>query len=102
MITHVEPLSIAEVKELIKKLPESEKVKRLDSYVKKFCKGSIGDALKLKKELQESFPGISAENIVKIMDIMPKDADDARKILSESGVEENEIVKILEIVKKYI
>jgi DNA-directed RNA polymerase subunit F len=33
---------------------------------------------------------------------LPHDAEDVRKIVVDTGVEENEITKILEIVKKYL
>ena len=102
MIKKSEPLSLAEVKESLKKLPESDKEKRVESYIKKFSKISNPDALKLKKGLQESFPNLSIEQIIKIIDLLPKDAEDVRKVLAEAGIEENETAKILEIVKGYI
>ena len=43
-----------------------------------------------------------SEQIIKIIDFLPKDADDVRKVLASASIEENEIAKILEIVKGYI
>ena len=102
MIKKLEPLGLAEVKELLKPLPESEKVKKVSEYIKKFSDTSSSEALKLKKELRESLPSIDNIQITKIIDFMPEDKEDIRKIFTEAGIEESEISKILEIVKKYL
>lgn len=102
MIKSSEPLSLVEVRELLKKLPESEKSKALAVYIKKFTKLTEGDAQKLKKELYElNIVRLKAEYIVKIMDLLPEDSEDIRKIFADVSLDENEITKILEIVKKY-
>jgi DNA-directed RNA polymerase subunit F len=44
---------------------------------------------------------IKEENIVKIVDFMPKDASDLAKILPEASLNQEEINKILEIANKY-
>jgi DNA-directed RNA polymerase subunit F len=70
--------------------------------LKRFIKIEPAQAKKLKKELQEELPNLSPVNIAKIIDISPCDAEDARKIFVDTSVDENEITKILEIVKKYL
>lgn len=102
MIKKSEPLSLAEVKELVKKMPESPILEKINTYIKKFVKINEREAEKLKKELQESFPNLASKDIVKIIDILPPDAEDVRKIFADTSLDENEIKKILEIVKKYI
>lgn len=102
MIKKSEPLSLAEVKGLLKKLPESERVKEVDVYIKKFVKISPAEAEKLKKEIQETMPYINKEHLVKILDILPRDSEDIRKIFIGTTLDENDIPKLLEIVKKYL
>lgn len=101
MIKKSDELSLAETKDLLKKLPESEKTKEVSSYIKRFVKLELKEAQKLKKELQELLPNLSLQHIIKIIDILPHDSEDVRKI-SDAGIDENEITKILEIVKKYL
>jgi DNA-directed RNA polymerase subunit F len=102
MIKSSEPLSLVEVRELLKKIPENEKSKALAGYLKKFIKLTETEAQKLKKELQElNLIKIKQEHIIKIMDTMPEDSEDLRKIFVDVFLDENEITKILEIVKKY-
>jgi DNA-directed RNA polymerase subunit F len=102
MIKKSEPLSLAEVKELLKKLPESEQSKAVATYIKKFVKITASEAEKLTKEIEELMPNLNKEHIIKIADILPRDADDLRKILADVTLDENEITKLLEIVKKYL
>jgi len=102
MIKKSEPLSLAEVKDLVKKMPESEKIKEVNVYLKRFIKIDSAEAKKLKKEIQEQLPNLGMDYIIKITDILPKDADDVRKIFVDTSIDENEITKILEIVKKYL
>lgn len=102
MIKKSNELSLAETKDLVKKLPESEKTKEVSSYIKRFVKLELKEAQKLKKELQELLPSLSLQQIIKIIDLLPQDSEDARKIFVGAGIDENEITKILEIVKKYL
>lgn len=102
MIKKSEPLSLTEVKDLLKKIPESEKIKEVSAYLKKFIKADSAEVKKLKKEIQEQLPNLGMEHIIKITDILPRDTEDVRKIFVDTSIDENEITKILEIVKKYI
>jgi DNA-directed RNA polymerase subunit F len=70
-------------------------------YANRFCKVSLEGALKMKEELKAlGIVRLSDEDIVKIIDIMPIDIADVRKILGIS-LEQNEIQKILDIVQKH-
>ncbi len=90
---------LAEVKEIVDKLEENEEMKL---YLKKFTKLSKKDALKLKEELTAlGNVKIREEHIIKLVDILPKDAEDVNKIFSDTGLTEEETNAILEITKKY-
>jgi len=106
MIKTKEEISLAEVKELLTNEDddESKQIKETLVHIKKFIKLSPEKAKKLKAELKElDIMKIGNRHIVKIIDLLPEDAEDLRKILSgeEVSLDENEINKILEVVKKY-
>ncbi|MCS7134448.1 MAG: hypothetical protein NZ889_01155 [Candidatus Pacearchaeota archaeon] len=97
MIRSAKPLSMAEVKELL-----GEEAKELVAFIKKFVKIAPSNAKQLKKDLQDlGIVGLGEEEIIKIIDIFPEDAEDVRKILSQSSLKQDEIQKILEVVNKY-
>ncbi|MEM2932807.1 MAG: RNA polymerase Rpb4 family protein [Candidatus Pacearchaeota archaeon] len=100
------PISLAEVKEILakEKKEENKKVEQVLDYVNKFAKLSAENARKLMEELKTlQIVKLDEEYIVKIVDILPEDADDVRKIFVGSSISLNqdEIQKILEIVAKY-
>ena len=92
-------LTLAEVKEIVDKMDENLEMK---DYLKRFTKLSKKDALKLKEELQGlNNVKVREENIIKLVDIVPKDAEDVSKIFADTGLTEEETNAILEITKKY-
>ena len=114
------PLTLAEVKELIGKdnkkhesegqeldetrIKHKEKIDMLKSYVKRFIRLDIKKANELVKELKKlSIMNLSDEYIIKIVDILPEDQSDVRKIFSGSDIslKQEDIEKILGIVSKY-
>ncbi|MEM1577686.1 MAG: DNA-directed RNA polymerase subunit F [Candidatus Pacearchaeota archaeon] len=98
------PLSIPELEEFIKDVKEeNKKIESIKEYIKKFAKLNFEDAKKLRQELKElNIPKLGEEQIVKIIDILPEDSDDLRKIFfGTSTLNQDEIQKILEVVKKY-
>lgn len=102
MIKNTNPLDMCEVKELLGSLEESEKKKQIESFIKKFSKITQAKAEQLRKELTDlGLVKLKKEDIAKIVDLLPKDAIDLNKIIIDSGLDEEEINKILEIVKKY-
>ena len=102
MIKDSKSLSLAELKGIISELPESEAHKNLLAFIKRFTKLTHLDAKKLREELQNSeIVKLNDIYITKIIDLLPKDAEDMRKILVDVSLSENETNKILEIVKKY-
>lgn len=99
MIVHKTPLPLAYVKEYAKNLDES---KPIAIYLKTFCKLSKADADKLAAELRAlNNLKLKEENIVKIVDICPRDAEELNKIVPDVGFNEEETGAILAITKNY-
>lgn len=97
-IKELTPLTMAEVEELAKKGEGEDKIK---GFLKRFPHPKKEKALELKKELENlGNIKLKEESIVKIIDFMPEDASDLIKILPGISLEQEEINKILEILKK--
>lgn len=108
MIKNKEPLSLAETKEILgKKLENKEEAERLQSihdFLKKVTKMKANDAKKLMEDLENlNIIKLKKHDIIKIVDFMPEDAEDIRKIFFGQGInlDENEINSILGTIKKY-
>ncbi len=102
MIKSSIPLDMEEVKDIIGSLEDSEKKKQLDAFIKKFSKITSSKAEQLRKELEDlGLLKLKKEYIVKIVDLLPKDAQDLNKIFVDVSLDEDETNKIFEIVKKY-
>jgi len=100
MIIDNTPLSMAESVEYIKK-SEDPKVEALN-FIKKFVKLSPKEAKELKIKLEKlDLMKISAEHIVKIIDLLPEGEVDLNKIFNDVGLDEDETKKILETVKEF-
>ncbi|MEM2173870.1 MAG: hypothetical protein QXJ34_02645 [Candidatus Pacearchaeota archaeon] len=126
-ITQKYPLSLAEIKELLKKrgkggkegkekkakeekaekveeaeeaVEENRRAEQTLEYASKFAKLNFDEAKKLREELKAlQLAKLDDEHIVKIV---PRDADELRKIFVGSiSPDQNEMQKILEIVAKY-
>ena len=99
MILSKKPLTLAEVNSLV---PKSEEKKPIHDYLKKFVQLSKEDADKLLSDLVVlNNPKLKEENLVKLVDFLPRDLEDINKILNEANLSESEANAILEIVKKY-
>ena len=100
MILDRTPLCMNEVEEIIKEIPDSEKKQALEVFLKKFLETKPTQVKKIKDSLEKlDSVKIKREHAVKIIDMLPKDASDLNKIFTDVGLNENEINKILEIVK---
>ncbi len=103
MIKSIKPLTMTEVKEIISKLDENDKIKAVSSHIKKFTKLDSADAKKMREEISAlNNAKLKEQDIAKIVDVMPKDAEDTRKIMVDTDLDQNEITQILTVVKKYI
>lgn len=93
------PVTLAEVKARATNLDEK---KPLFEYLKKFVNLDKAKADKLIQELRDlNNIKIREENLVKIADILPQNAEDVNKIFNEVGLSEDEVSAILNIVKNY-
>ena len=100
MILDRTPLCMNEVEEIIKEIPDSEKKQSVEVFLKKFLETKRAQVKKIKDSLEKlDSVKIKREHAVKIIDMLPKDASDLNKIFTDVGLNENEINKILEIVK---
>ncbi|MEI6058370.1 MAG: hypothetical protein WCP89_01225 [archaeon] len=99
MIRDSTPLTLAEVSELV---GESDKEEELKKFIKKFTKMKPEDAKKMRKELLDlDLIKLKDDYIVKIVDFMPDDSVDLSKILEGVSLDQEEVTKILNVVKKY-
>jgi len=74
------PLSIAEASVYLKAESTSDAVKE---YFKKFGKLDSKEAVKLAQEVRDlNSPKIKEEDIKKVVDFLPQDAEDVNKIFS--------------------
>lgn len=98
-ILNKRPLSLAEAKVYIK---ETEEKKPIEGYFKTFAKLDKTKAEKMADEIRSwNNPKIREEDIVKVVDFQPQDAEEVNKIFLEVSLSEEEINKVLETVKKY-
>ncbi|HLC53526.1 MAG TPA: hypothetical protein VJK03_03200 [Candidatus Nanoarchaeia archaeon] len=92
------PVALAQVKEYLKDVDEN---KPIVAYCKAFSKHSSGDAAKIMSALRDlNNPKMREELIVKILDLVPQDAEDLNKIFLEVSLTEEEANAILALVKK--
>ncbi len=107
MIKDKVPISLTEVKETLSKFPQVEDNKRASkvlTYIKKFVKIKPDKQNALLKSLEElDLIKLKRGHLVKIVDLMPEDAEDLKKIFvgSDITLEQDEINSILERVKKH-
>jgi len=102
MINEKKPITMAEARELLEEI-KTDKAEEMVTFIKKFTKMKASETEPLKKQLLEhKMIKIKAEDIVKLIDFMPEDASDVRKIVagSEVGLDQDEIEKILAVFKK--
>ena len=100
MILDRTPINMNEVQEIIADIDDSPKKEEMELYLKKFMKAKPAQAKKIKEEVEalDSIK-IKRDHIVKIVDLLPADASDLNKIFTDVSLNEEEINKILEIVK---
>ena len=105
-VIETKPISMAESKDILsnreKKKELSYKQKLALEHLNKFTKLKPEEAKKLLEELS-SVLRMSQETVVQILNFMPKNPDELRMIFSREkfSLKEDEINKILEIIKKY-
>lgn len=99
MIKNQTPLTYGEVVSLI---GDGEKATKIKGFIKEFYSLKPNEAKALKEELIElKLIKLKDEHIVNIVNFLPKDASDILKIVSDNSLDQDEINKILDVVKKY-
>jgi len=100
MIRNSEPLSMAEVVELVEK--ENEDDLEIVTFIKKFNKTKPKDAKELKKELNDlKIIKIKSDYVAKIIDLLPETSEELNKVFVDVSLDEDETKKILDTIKKY-
>jgi len=100
MIKNSIPLSMVEVVEYIKKGEESEI--EVIGFIKKFNKLKFKEAKELKQEIERlNSMKIRNEHIVKMIDLLPENAEELNKIFVDVSLDEDETKKILDAIKKF-
>ena len=100
MILERTPLNMSEVEEMLKDISDSDKKEEMKLFLKKFVKIKPERARKIKKELENlDSMKIKREHVVKVVDMLPADASDINKIFTDVSLNEDEVSKILDIVK---
>ena len=90
---------LAEVAEYAK---NTEEKKVFHDYLKAFVKLSKSDAIKCAEDIKAlNNPKIKEDEVVKIVDLVPKDSEDLNKIFLDVTLTEEEANAVLEIIKKY-
>ena len=101
----MKPLSLPEAKKIVETAKEDgdeERNKEIKGFLKKFIKLDVKKAEELKKDLESlGMIKLKKEHIVKIIDLLPEEASDLNKILTDVSLDEDETNKILEVVKKH-
>jgi len=100
MIKNIEPLSMAEVIDYVKKDDENET--EIIGFIKKFNKLKVKEAIELKKEIEKlNSMKIRTEHIVKMIDLLPENAEELNKIFVDVSLDEDETKKILDAIKQF-
>ncbi len=99
MIKNQTALTLLEVADLA---GDTEKERKMKDFIKLFVKGDVKKAKEMKEELAGlNILKLKEEGIVKIVDFKPTDAADLTKIVPDVSFDQDEVNKILEVVKKY-
>jgi len=100
MIRNSEPLSMAEVVELVEK--ENEDELEIIGFIKKFNTLKPKDAKELKQELNNlKLIKIKSDYVAKIIDVLPETAEELNKIFVDVSLDEDETKKILDTIKHF-
>ena len=100
MIKGKQQVSLAQVKDMIKKDEEGQQ--ELREYLRKFTKLSREKAEKLTDEIKKlGNVKIKEADAIKVADFLPKNVESLNKIFIDASLNEEEANAVLDIVKKY-
>jgi len=99
------PVSLVELKERIKELqaegPLSFRAEKTNAYLDAFAFGTAKEAQALTKKITDlNIPRLKDRHIMKVIDIMPKDIDSLRLLLSNETltIKDEDLKKILDVI----
>ena len=103
------PITEVEMRNFLETIKKRDKelnfrAKKTEEYLNSIVKLKFQKAEELKKELQKlEIERLKPTLIVKLIDILPKEMDSIRAIFSNENLslKEEDLTKILEVVKKY-
>ena len=101
-----EPITMAELKDELKAIKKRDeelnfRAEKTEEYLQQFSSLKKKDAKDLCKKIEElDIPRLKAEHIVKIVDIMPKTADEVKSILQgyTITVSKDNLKKIADVI----
>jgi len=105
-IKEIKPVGIPEAKNILSKREKEKELtyeqKLASEHLKKFSKMKFSESKKFLEELSGVLR-MSEETKVQILNILPQNPDELRMIFAREkfSLKEEEIKKILEIIKKY-
>ncbi len=105
-VLDIKPISMPEAKEILVSREKSRDLayeqKLALEHLKKFTKLKVEEAKKFLGDIS-SVLRMSDETMVQILNLLPKNPDELRMIFAREkfSLKEEEITKILEIIKKY-
>lgn len=98
MIIEKTELSMAESTDYLNKKNEQEA--NALAFIKKFADLNSKKATEMRKKLEElNLMKLNRASITKIIDFLPETSEELNKVLSNANLDEDEIQKVLEIVK---
>jgi DNA-directed RNA polymerase subunit F len=100
MIKKQFPVAMVNVQEILRDTKTENP--ELEKFLDKFINVKKEKVKELKKELEDlKIMKMRGDEIVKIIDYLPEDAQDLNKIFIETSLDEDEQNKILDVIKKY-
>lgn len=93
-------LSLTETKDIVDATKENAELKVFLAKITKLSKEKSEEMRKQIEELQ--ILKVKKEHIVKIIDLLPQDSSDLNKIFVDVSLNEDEINKLLDTIKKHI
>jgi DNA-directed RNA polymerase subunit F len=103
MIKDKIPLAMYEVKETLDNLKETDRIKDVQAFIKKFATLDEKKSKKLKEELIKlDIIKLRSQDILKIVDLAPENATELNKIVTEASLDTDETAKILNTIKNII
>lgn len=99
VIKEEKALTITEVINLVEKSTKEYEIK---DFLKQFNKNTLEDVKNMKKELEElGILKLKEIHIIKIIDFKPTEISELNKIISDVNLDNDEVTKILDVIKKY-